>query len=764
MKKIIVVILIFFTQIIAFSQTKISVSGFVYDSTSKEPLIGVMIQSKELNRVAFSNNSGYFNIPDLQCKTKLKFYLTGYESKTIDINENKILQIYLKEKPFVGKEVVSSAEHLDKKEKMLTKNISSIEINAIQLKNMPQLVENDLLRSLQNLPGVSTISDFSSELFVRGGQSDQNLFLIDGTEIYNPTHLFGLLSTFNTESIKKVNFLKGGFPAEYGGRLSSIIDVINIDGNKDKFICNVNLNLLTLKANAQIPLKKYGSISGSFRRTYFDQFLSKNGSSHYFFYDGNLKATIDVSEKNKITFSLFKSKDNLYNPLDYALNNNLEYNWNNITTSSNWQSIVNDNMLSNIWITYSRYSSYYKFNEEGVFESNEISDLSFKLKEEFFYRNDLKFKTGAEVKFLNLKLFQIFPDTHFNNNTNAKLFSFYFSSNWKPDILWDFELGLRTNLFSSDKNFLHLEPRFSIKYLLSENSNIKYAFGLYNQYVHRIHRGFIMGLYTLANKEIESSNAIHNILGYYLCLSDNFSLETEIYYKKFNNIYSLNQLFMIDADKSFFDIVNNGSKYNPYGIDFLKGKGYSYGLEFLFRVNIGKFIGYLSYTFSNTKYLIPNLNQGEYFYPRHHRSHSVNAALNFDVLEIIRKRESEKDSRILIGTNFSYNSGQPFTLPSSGFKTLNPVFKVNDSLFVYPTKINNGRLPDYLRLDLSIRYEIFYEKWKMIPYLQIFNIGNRKNVWAVKYNTIKEIDETKIGAESIGMIPIIPSIGVTIEF
>jgi hypothetical protein len=764
-------IFLLLTQIfllLSYAQEKTNLAGFIYDSNTHEPLIGAMVYIKALNIGVSSNSSGYFNLSGVNKGLQsVTISLVGYETQVINMEsgeKNKIIRVNLKEKPATGKEVVATAERSEEKEKLFARKISSLVISNQQLRDMPQLVENDLLRTLQNYPGVTTISDYSSELYVRGGQSDQNLFLVDGTEVYNPTHLFGLLSTFNTDAIKQVNFSKGGFGAEYGGRLSSVVDVVNIDGNRNAFKCNVDWNLLSIKATAQAPISDIGSVSGSFRRTYIDQFIGeKNHDPHYFFYDANLKSTVDLSEKNKLTLSLFSSSDKLFNPLDQD-NNQLKYDWNNITASLNWQSVLSDNIFTNAWVTYSKYKSDYSYNENGINEINNISDLTLKLNNELFYSNELKFKGGIEYKHLNLELHQKFPLNQNDVLNDANSIALYASANWEPNPLWEVEFGIRGTYFTSDKNLYNIEPRLAVKYRLSDVSGIKYAFGVYDQYLHRINRGFIMGLYTIADKNIGSSCAIHNILGYNYSVSENTSIETEVYHKKFNNIYSLDQLFLVDASEGFYDVITKPPKFNPIGIDFLKGKGSSYGLEILLKKSEGVFTGYIGYSLSRTEYKFSSINQGDFFLPRQHRTHSLNAAINADAFGLFRKRENENQSRLLLGMNFSFSSGQPFTMPSSGYNIKDPVNRYSDSLFVYPTKVNNGTLPYYMRMDLSLRYELYYTKWKMTPYLQVFNIGNRKNIWAVQYEDTKDKEGISVGAKSIGMIPIIPSIGLIIEF
>jgi hypothetical protein len=785
-KKIIYLLLSIFCVVSLFSQSKQNISGFVLDSTTREPLIGAVLSVKEQRVGCWTNNSGYFNIAVTTNKTiKLSVSLVGYETKTIEITENelnKIQRIYIKEKPITSKEVVSTAERMEEEEKLYARSISSFDLTASKIKSLPQLVENDVLRTLMSLPGVTSVTDFSSELFVRGGQGDQNLFLLDGTEVYNPNHLFGFISTFNTDAIKQVNFLKGGFSAEYGGRLSSVIDIINLDGNRNEFTAKIDWNPISIKGTVETPISDFGSISASGRRTYlgdFKEFLFDE--SRYYFFDANLKGTFDLNEYNKISASFFISKDELYKThVEERLNET--YYWQNRTANLNWQSVIGNKLFTNLFFIYYEYKSHYDYPSFN--EINNITDISVKYKTELFINNKLKLKNGFEYKNLDLEITQkqhslyyinengyLFPNYNYYDQdsipshstfSKASSISLYGSLNWQPTELIDIEIGIRGNYFSSDKDFYSIEPRLQAKYRISYKSSIKYAFGIYNQYLHRIHRGFIMGLYTMADKRIEPSNGIHNIIGYAYNFANYFSLEFELYHKTFNNLYAHEQLFLIDAMYSWS--MNGLPSFYPADIEKYIGDGYSYGLELLLKRNIGPITGYLGYTLSQTKYKFPILNQGEAFYPRHHRTHSINFALNSELLELFGVK-SEKN-KLLFGANFTYSSDQPFTLPSSAYIIDNSPFGPYgvEGLTIISTKINNASLPYYMRMDLMLRYEHQFTSWKLSPYLQIYNVGNIKNIYAIDYDVTRYPDGYQISVKNRTMIPIIPSIGVNIEF
>lgn len=288
-------VLILISLFCAIAQGDHTLSGFIYDKSNKESLIGVNIYIEKLNIGNITNTDGYYVITDVPSgKHTIVINYIGYKIVRRQITFNEKTDVKRNFNLFsdaISGDVVNVVANKDKKkiDLMYDAPVSKVEMTASMLQRIPQVVEADLLRSLQTLPGVVAVSDFSSAIYVRGGTPDQNLYLVDGADVYNPEHAFGLFSTFNTDAIKKAELLKGGYTAEYGTRLSSVLDVINLDGNREKFEGSASLSVLSAKTTLQFPLGKKGALSTSFRRTYFDKVL--DGAipelPDYYFYDGN---------------------------------------------------------------------------------------------------------------------------------------------------------------------------------------------------------------------------------------------------------------------------------------------------------------------------------------------------------------------------------------------------------------------------------------------------------------------------------------------
>ena len=761
-----------------FAQNESSLSGFIYDKTTGEALIGANVFIPNINRGAVSNVFGFYSIPKIKSGIyNVNISYVGYKTYTIKLDlrndEDKRLNVYLEQDVIQGKEIIVKADSIRVVERLFNKPVSNIELSPKQIQSVPRVIEADLLRTLQTLPGIVPLSDFSSAIYVRGGTPDQNLFMIDGTDVYNPEHAFGLFSTFNTDAIKKVEVYKGGFGAEYGGRLSSVIDVTNNDGNRNFYEGKASLSLLSLSSTVSGPIGNIGSISGSIRRTYLDQTIAKwvDEVPDYYFIDGNLKAFFDLNNSNKLSVSCFGSKDNLNFVLDKKRPESLgfDYIWGNQTGSINLRSIFASNLFGNFWITFSHFNSFFDFDDVGVKEDNQINDLTFKGNIQYFYSENFNFKFGFEQKNANGGLKQDFPGGKVDASKSRKLYSFYSSSVWKPNPLWNIEFGLRGDYFFSDKIYKNLDPRFSLKYRLSENANIKLSAGSFHQYANRIPRLFFVSIWTTADSFVRGSSSNHFIFGYERALGEKFQLEFETYYKTYKDIYSYNQNYVADVVPSNYSNDNVPIYNNQKGL-FTRGDGYSYGIEFLLRKETGAITGWLSYSFSNTYYTFDGINQGKSFMPRHNRTHAINLVSTIDLNNFINEIKNQsfekRDKQWILGLNFTFFSGQPITLPSSVYLfTQFPDWEQNkNSLATYPSTINTFNLPYYSRFDFSLTYEIDYDSWKISPYIQVFNLFNRKNVWFIQYkNEIKD-GRVKQKIENVNMFPILPSFGITIKF
>lgn len=777
--KILFLIVFILTLTSSYSQNnESSISGFVYDASNGETLIGANVYIKELNRGASSNISGYFVIPNLNAGTfELTISYVGYKTFnqkiTLKENEEKQINITLNPDILIGEEIIVTADSIRTIQKLFNKPVSKIDLSPVQLGKVPQVVESDLLRTLQSLPGIVPISDFSSALYIRGGTPDQNLFLVDGTDVYNPEHAFGLFSTFNTDAIKKVEVYKGGFSAKYGGRLSSVINITNNDGNRNEFEGKASLSLLSLNTTLQMPIGKIGSLSGSIRRTYIDQTLAKliDEVPDYYFLDGNLKAFFDIDNSNKLSVSFYGGIDDLNFVLnkDRAQSLGFDYVWGNQTASINWRHIFNPKIFGNFWITGSRFFSDFNFDDVEFTEENRIRDVTIKGAVDYFFSDHWTFKFGFENKFVSGGLKQDFIGGKVDVSKRRELYSVYLTSNWKPNILWDIEFGLRGEYFNSDKDYRNIDPRFTIKYRLSESSNLKFSSGIFHQYANRIPRLFFVSIWTSADEYIKGSKAEHYILGYQKEIAQNIEFEIEAYYKKYTNIYSYNPTFLADINADGYSDENEPLFNSSRGL-FNRGDGNSYGVELLIRKDIGAITGWFAYSFAKTKYTIDRVNNGNPYPPRHDRTHAINLIVNFDLNNILNdftgKPIIKKDKSWLLGFNFTYFSGQPITLPASVYIVNQaPDWELNtNSVAIYPSGINEFRLPYYARLDFSLTYEIQYDGWSLSPYLQIFNMLNRKNVWFIEYENKIEEGMLNQKVNNINMFPILPSIGISVKF
>ncbi len=753
--------------------TSATVSGFVYDAANGEALIGANVYLEGTQIGASTNISGYYVIPRIPVgKYTLVFHYIGYQviKREIDlaVGDRETITLSLPAESIELQRVVVTGDAIPEAEKLFEKPLSKLQLNARQIKAIPQVAEADLLRSLQTLPGILPVSDFSSALYVRGGTPDQNLNLLDGTDVYNPEHAFGLFSTFNTDAIKQVELSKGGFSAKYGGRLSSILDVTNLDGNREEFEGAGSISLLSAKTTLQMPLGSVGSLSGSFRRTYFDKTIAKaiDDVPDYYFYDGNIKAFLDINDKNKITISGYGGEDELgvtFNE-DAEDEAGLNYDWGNRTGSVRWTHIFNPQLFANFWVTGSRFDSDFSFDETiDLTEKNFVSDISFKGDFEYHLSKQVVAGFGFEQKNLHLIFQQKFPGGRINVDTRDKHYALYALTNWRPNYRWDIEAGMRFNYFDADTTFQNWAPRFSAKYRLSDSINLKAAGGFYYQYLHRIPRAFVADIWVASNKFQRESSSRHAIVGFSKDFANEFQLEVETFYKDYQNIYSFNQNVGVDISADDFDENGEPIYIKTKGV-FNRGDGDTKGLEVLLRKEQGAITGWVGYGLSYTKYEVDRINQGRRFAPRHDRTHAVNVVANIDVKNLKRvwrgERPIEHKSNWKIGVTFIYTTGQAITLPGSGYFITTLPGRPVPEYQLFPSEINGFRLPPYSRLDLSLTWERHFRGWSMMPYLQVFNAGNRKNAWFVDYDNNNGV--SSIDVEH--MFPILPTVGVNFTF
>jgi len=749
-----------------------TISGFVYDGTTGEGLIAANVFLEGRYIGASSNVSGYYSIPrvppgEYRLICQYIGYRTFAEVVRIEPDTPLKVDIVLEPTTIEAQEIRVVADSVRTIVKLYRKPISKIYFRPRQIESVPKVVEADLLRSLQTMPGILPISDFSSELYVRGGTPDQNLYLIDGADVYNPEHFFGLFSTFNTDAIKNVELSKGGFGAEYGGRLSSVLNVTNLDGNRREFEGKLNVSLLSARTTVQMPIGTLGALSGSLRRTYFDQTVAKalDDIPNYYFYDGHLKAYLDLTSSNKVTVSTYVGRDNLNYELEGG-SEELDYAWGNTTGSLRWTHVFSPILFGNFWITASSFDSDMSF--ENFSEDNDIKDVTVKGDLEYYYAQNLNAEWGVEYKDITGEFGQEFPGGTVDVRRTPRHFATYLQAGWHPSPLVEFRVGLRYNDLRCMKRYWSLSPRFSAKYRLTETMNLKSAAGTYNQYLFRIPRTFIADIWTSSDAYYEGARSHHYILGFQKELPNDVEFEVETYYKDYDNLYSFSYFFYTDLKPGRYTAQGEPVYDDTRGL-FDRGEGYSYGLEFLLRRDVEPVSGWISYSLGRTENEIEGINQGKSFVPRHDRTSTLNIVGTIDLRNTARllKGEGLRTDRTTwkVGIGLVYATGQPITTTSSVYVTQPlPDQDFYDGYNLYPTERNSFRLPGYLRFDLSLTMEKRYRSWTLSPYLQIYNLGNRKNVWFIEYEDRLEEDRIVQEIDTFSMIPILPTIGVTMTF
>ncbi|MFQ5753965.1 MAG: TonB-dependent receptor plug domain-containing protein, partial [bacterium] len=571
----------------------------------------------------------------------------------------------------------------------------------------------------------------------------------------------------------QVELSKGGFGAQYGGRLSSILNVTNLDGNREEFEGSAAISIISGKTTLQMPIGDFGSISGSFRRTYWDKTVARaiKDIPNYYFYDGHLKAFFDIDGKNKLTISAYGGEDVLH----YIFNEDAEekagfnYDWGNTTGSIRWTRVFSPQLFANFWVTGSRFESSWESVETvDYLEENFISDITFKGNLEFHHSKKFITNFGFEQKNLHAIYKRDFDILKIDGDKRPRHYIAFIQNSWRPNVRWDIETGLRYNFFDNDESYSRWAPRISAKYRLTSSINLKAAGGKYYQFLHKIPLTFIADIWFASNKYQKPSSSYHAIFGFQKDFHNTYQLEVETFYKTYHNTYSYNHNYITELKVDHFE--NGKPVYTETRGVFNRGDGHSSGFELLLRKDMGAVTGWIGYSLAFTKYKIDGINQGKEFAPRHDKNSVLNVVSTIDIKNLFRsfrgKSPVKHRSNWKLGLTFVYSTGQPITTPGSAYFVNALPDHNGDKIFDtwryerFPSEINSYRLPPYARLDVSLTYEKHFRGWSIFPYIQVFNVGNRKNVWFVEY----ELDDFVQKVDPKHMIPILPTIGVNFKF
>lgn len=719
------------------------ITGYVKDATSGETLIMANVYIDGTQQGTTTNNSGYYTMPDVKPGeyTLIASYIGFLDfRKKITIAPGSALRIDIELSPAVveGQTVTVEAEYSFEEEKQ----VGVLDMQPAQVRDLPAILEADLFRAIQLLPGIKASSDFSSGLYIRGGSQDQTLILLDRTTVYNPSHFFGFFSTFNPDAIKDVRIYKGGYPAEYGGRLGSVIDIFNRDGNRKEFQGRLSIGLLASRLNLEGPIPK-GSVMFALRRSTLEPLLAALRNSiddvpdAFYFYDLNGKINYDPNENNRLNFAFYAGTDNVEFP--FAEDAEFNLNYGNRTFSTNWTHVFSKKLFSNFTLTASNYFSYPRFliNSTPFERDNTVSDYSVKGDFEYIPSGKFQFKTGFWAGALELAVRNRFDNEETLNETiDAKYGSAYVENQWKPSDRVSLKTGLRGSYIDSG-DFYRLEPRISAEYFYRTDMLFQVAYGRYYQYLTLITNEAFTGFDTWLTTDdgVPPAWGDQFVVALKTKPSETYNFDVELYYRNMRELFELDPRVQDPA----------GLDYNEL---FRFGKGYAYGAEFFLQKRKGKLNGFLGYTWGTSRRRFPEYNNDQYYPPKFDRIHDVNLVMNYQL--------SKKWRATVV---FNYATGQAYTDVLGSYELNFPTSSNELDPFIVGG-LNASRLPAYHRLDVG-----FTRNGKLfkLPYelqLQVINLYSRRNIWFYSY----DLTENPIVREDVRMLPIIPNISFTIDF
>ncbi len=767
------------------SAQKYTISGYVKDNSSNEDLIGANVVVKELNEGTVTNKYGFFSITIPKGKYTLEISFISFKTinRTIDLKKNIKLKINLETDSYMTDEVLVTGKRTD--ENIKSKEMSVIKMPVERIKELPVLFgEVDILKTIQLLPGVQSGGEGSSGFYVRGGGPDQNLILLDDAIVYNASHLMGFMSVFNADAVNDIKLIKGGMPAEYGGRLSSVLDISMKNGNNKTYHAKGGIGLISSRLTLEGPIVKEKSsflISG--RRTYADLLLkpfaepgSKMEGFGYYFYDLNLKANYQFSNKDRLYLSGYFGRD-VFNIDRKKSGLKLSIPWGNSTASLRWNHLFNEKFFMNTTLVYTDYNFEF-IGEQQDYEFRLYSGLrDYNLKSDYNYlgwvRHNIKF--GINMTNHTFTPSSVSAKIGNSNYDSGKIlkqyaneYAIYVGDNFDVSEKLSIYAGIRGTYFQQigpyDRfiknnsgentdtltyksgeeivNYKYLEPRFSARYIIDKKSSIKASYTQNYQYVHLANiasASLPTDLWVSSTSVVQPQFSTQYALGYFRNFLDN-NLETsvEIYYKNMGHMI---------AYKDGAQPSDNAGD-NPDN-NFTFGKGESYGVELFINKKIGNFTGWIGYTWSITNRKFDAINHGNWYPAKYDRRHDLSVLASYK----INKRWS-------VSAVFVFATGNTMTMPISRYF-------IDGQLVTEYGNRNSYRMNNYHRLDLSLTLKgLQTKKIKSFWNLSIYNVYNRSNPYFIYFEEEGNIFEgnLKITPYQVSLFPILPSISWNFEF
>ena len=771
-------IALFFTFIQLNAQSGI-ISGFISDSSSAEALIGANVILQETGQGMATDINGYYIIQDITpgdyvlMVSYVGFKLKKEKLKISDGQSIK-LDISLSEDVVELTQIEVTAEQIQRKSNIQP---SKINLSPRMMKAAPALAEPDLFRTIQALPGVLTTSEFSTGLVIRGGNTDQNLILLDGVTVYNPSHLGGIFSNFIVDGVKEAELIKGAYNAEYGGRLSAVLNIISREGNQKKFEGKANLSLLSAQATIEGPFYK-GAWVFSGRRTYFDKiFQNVPTIPPYYFYDIQSHIYTDLTSKDRLSLSFYNGVDDLL--FDTF---GLTGRWGNRTVSAQYRRVFSEKLIGNFLYANSLFFTEFGLGgSNGLVSDNQIDDATVAANFSWFKSSESTLKFGAQMKTLGFLYTNSFNDSlQFEINTKPKEFATYAKLKYSASEKLILEPGLRINLYDVYSDSIFPDLRFGMKYLLNDNRYLNFSVGNYHQFIATFQDDYnpnILDQWIAVDNSVSPAKSSQIVLGYEEYIKDLYKIQVEGYYKDIKNLFTFEDT-RATTDEAISDSVLSDI--------VTPSDGYAYGLELFAQKMSGRLSGWLAYTFSVSRKSMNSIfyEKEEEYYNSWDRTHSFSALGNYIF-----------NNKWDMNWKLSLQSGQAYTPIIGYYNQILP--EGPDEVYrTIPGTRNSARYSPYSRLDLGIVYHTKLFGSKMDIYVQVINVLNRKNIFRKSYNVgstyngldddgdwdedkhdtngngkpdvgepnVDEVDEGRLQVNDISLFPIIPTIGFSWEF
>lgn len=758
-----------FTQ----AQNKYTISGTVTDAKSGEELIGAAVTIEELpGKGGVTNAYGFYSITLPEGSYTIVAQYIGYDAKKekVELNQSIKLDFDMGEASTELEQVVVTAEKKDQNITDIQMGVDKLDVREIQ--TIPVLMgEKDVLKTIQLKPGVKSAGEGNSGFYVRGGAADQNLIILDEATVYNASHLLGFFSVFNADALKDVTLYKGSQPSEFGGRLSSVLDIRMKDGNDRKYSVSGGLGLISSRLAVEGPIvKEKGSFILSGRRTYADLFLKLSPDTAIkdatlYFYDLNAKANYRINDKNRVFLSGYFGKD------VFGYDDLFGFNWGNATGTLRWNSILSDRMFSNTSLIFSNYNYQINIDLNDV-KGNIISQIQdYNLKQDFQYfantQNKLKF--GFNSIYHKIVPGEITIDINSSiselklERKHAWENAGYFSHEWKPNEKINFEYGLRISSFSAVgpgdfytyneegdaidtasynsgdfvKTYVNLEPRFAANYIINSKNSVKASYGRNTQNLHLLSNstsGNPTDLWIPSSNNVRPEIADQISLGYFRNFKDNnYEFSTEVYYKILQNQID----YKDGAQLQFNENVES---------QLLYGDGRAYGVEFFLKKRFGKLNGWVGYTLARTEKKIPGINNNEYYPAKQDRTHDISVVAIWEVAK-----------KWTLSASWVYYTGNAVTFPSGKYNIAGQI--VN-----YYTERNGYRMPAYHRLDIGATWqrkktEKFESSWNF----SVYNAYGRENAYVITFEEATN-DPTKTQAVQTTLFRWVPAFTYNFKF